>query len=517
MKGLIYQLKSVRKDKFCMMSFLLPVVVAVALNFVGSIDLSSLGEFQFGVVAHDTTSEMENWLEEYGSVTVYQTREELILAINEPSTNLIGVERNGNGIKTIISGDELGTWQQTANTLPSLYEQRETSAQTSMQVLERPDILAGYQNIFIAITLIVAMFMGCTFNAMNIISEKEDGVALVNEILPMTSRQYMLQKIFIGFVFGCLSAIVTAAICFRLSAAGAAVMLALLCALWAWFAWDNAADNIWGDGYDVAHSIAGRVESLLQNLGYDPAHMPEADTEAYWKLKSDLALYSSNDQPYILRYSPTVSEENASDPIIVRSPFLILNETAGPDGDPVYYSAGTYYNVDLSEFSEADLRAIQAHMQAHMQDIPPEWQENTPYMTAYGIYIQNQTDYFVPNRIVSCIDGQSWRSARPVAEQTSRKIYFHDLFDSEAAMEHYFEAVRYLNATQQSLDGKKFSDTEWEALRTENFRFDISGISYGLGTVICAYVIDWAAGFRSYFYNFPYLVLGLCLLLLSRL
>lgn len=228
MKGLIYQLKSVRKDKFCMMSFLLPVVVAVALNFVGSIDLSSLGEFQFGVVAHDTTSEMENWLGEYGSVTVYQTREELILAINEPSTNLIGVERNGNGIKTIISGDELGTWQQTANTLPSLYEQRETSAQTSMQVLERPDILAGYQNIFIAITLIVAMFMGCTFNAMNIISEKEDGVALVNEILPMTSRQYMLQKIFIGFVFGCLSAIVTAAICFRLSAAGAAVMLALI-------------------------------------------------------------------------------------------------------------------------------------------------------------------------------------------------------------------------------------------------------------------------------------------------
>lgn len=228
MKGLIYQLKSVRKDKFCMMSFLLPVVVAVALNFVGSIDLSSLGEFQFGVVAHDATLEMENWLEEYGSVTVYQTREELILAINEPSTNLIGVERNGNGIKTIISGDELGTWQQTANTLPSLYEQRETSAQTSMQVLERPDILAGYQNIFIAITLIVAMFMGCTFNAMNIISEKEDGVALINEILPMTSRQYMMQKIFVGFVFGCLSAIVTAAICFRLPTAGVAVMLALI-------------------------------------------------------------------------------------------------------------------------------------------------------------------------------------------------------------------------------------------------------------------------------------------------
>lgn len=228
MKGLIYQLKSVQKDKFCIMSFLLPIVVAIALNFVGSIDLSSLGEFQFGVVAHDAAAEMESWLERYGSVTVYQTRNELISAINEPSTNLIGVEMDGNGIKTILSGDELAMWQQAAGTLPTLYEQREAAAQTSVQILERPDILAGYQNIFVAITLIVAMFMGCTFNAMNIISEKEDGVALINEILPMTSRQYVLQKIFIGFVFGCLSAIVTAAICFKLPPAGAAVMLALI-------------------------------------------------------------------------------------------------------------------------------------------------------------------------------------------------------------------------------------------------------------------------------------------------
>ncbi len=228
MKGLIYQLKSVQKDKFCMMSFLLPVVVAVALNFVGSIDLSSLGNFIFGVTAKATTSEVNTWLERYGTVTVYPTQEELIEAINEPSTNLIGVEMANGSIQTILSGDELDMFQQTANTLPALYEQREWAAQASVQVLERPDMMAGYQNIFIAITLIVAMFMGCTFNAMNIISEKEDGVALINEILPMTHRQYMMQKIFVGFVFGCLSAILTAAICFRLSFTGAAVMLALI-------------------------------------------------------------------------------------------------------------------------------------------------------------------------------------------------------------------------------------------------------------------------------------------------
>ena len=81
-------------------------------------------------------------------------------------------------------------YKRQANTLPALYEQREWAAQASVQVLERPDMMAGYQNIFIAITLIVAMFMGCTFNAMNIISEKEDGVALINEILPMTCLLY---------------------------------------------------------------------------------------------------------------------------------------------------------------------------------------------------------------------------------------------------------------------------------------------------------------------------------------
>ncbi|MDE6604241.1 MAG: ABC transporter permease [Lachnospiraceae bacterium] len=227
MKGLIYQLKSVRKDKFCIMSFLLPIVVAMALNIVGSIDLSSLGEYFFCVVEGEVADETREWLMGYGDVTVCQTREEWLSAIREPSTNLIGVEMDGKGIKTILAGDELPLWRQAAATLPDLYEQRETSSGVSIQTLEQPDVLTGVQYIFMAMTLIVAMFMGCTFNAMNIISEKEDGVALVNEILPMTPRQYVIQKIFIGFVFGCLSAMVTAAVCFRLSPAGTAVMLVL--------------------------------------------------------------------------------------------------------------------------------------------------------------------------------------------------------------------------------------------------------------------------------------------------
>ena len=44
MKGLKYQMKSVLRDKFCLMTFLLPILVAVALHFMGSIDMSRLGE-----------------------------------------------------------------------------------------------------------------------------------------------------------------------------------------------------------------------------------------------------------------------------------------------------------------------------------------------------------------------------------------------------------------------------------------------------------------------------------------
>lgn len=228
MRGIIYQLKSVWKDKFCMMSFLLPIIVALVLNFIGGIDLSPVSEFHFGVLENDLSAQTIAWLERYGSVAIYKSQEELITAINEPSTYMIGVKADGDSIQTMVSGDELDLFRQTADTLPSLYMGRESTGQISITVLERPDMMAGLQNIFIAMTLIVAVFMGCTFNAVNMISEKENGVDLVNQILPMTQSGYMMQKIFIGFIGGCLSAILTACCYFRLPVWNAFLMLVLI-------------------------------------------------------------------------------------------------------------------------------------------------------------------------------------------------------------------------------------------------------------------------------------------------
>ncbi len=228
MKGLKYQMKSVLRDKFCLMTFLLPVLVAVALHFMGSIDMSSLGELHFGVLENDLPLQAVTWLERYGPVTAYATLDDLTAAVNEPSTNVIGVRMDGESLKTAIAGDELDIFQQAAATLPTLYEQRNAAEQVEVLTLERPDILESLQGIFIPAVLIVAMFMGCTFNAMNIISEKEDGVAFVNEILPMTPSQYILQKVVVGFLFGSLSSIITAAICFHLSWKNFGIMLALI-------------------------------------------------------------------------------------------------------------------------------------------------------------------------------------------------------------------------------------------------------------------------------------------------
>lgn len=228
MKGLKFQMKSVLRDKFCLMTFLLPVLAAVALRLIGSIDMSSLGELHFGVLEDDLLPQTVIWLERYGPVTVCGTQEELAAVINESSTNVIGVKADGDSLKTAIAGDELNIFRQAAATLPILYEQREAAGQVQVRTLERPDILEHLQDLFIPAVLIVAMFMGCTFNAMNIISEKEEGVAFVNEILPMTPSQYVWQKVAVGFFFGSLSSIVTACICFRLSWQNFGILLALI-------------------------------------------------------------------------------------------------------------------------------------------------------------------------------------------------------------------------------------------------------------------------------------------------
>lgn len=226
--GLRYQLKSIRKDKMCIISFFLPVVMAILINFMGSIDISSLGELRFGIVKDTLPVQTEQWLKSYGTVSVYQTENNLISEVKDIKTDMIRVVRDGKGIKTMLYGNEINAIKNVAKTLPEIFILKGDLKDVEVTILPKDNILKEFQNVFIAMILITAMFMGCTFNAMNIISEKEDGISFINEVLPQSRSQYIIQKVFLGLLCGCLSSMITVFICLDISILDTIVMFLLV-------------------------------------------------------------------------------------------------------------------------------------------------------------------------------------------------------------------------------------------------------------------------------------------------
>ncbi|WP_313163168.1 ABC transporter permease [Sedimentibacter sp.] len=216
MRGIYYQLKNIRRDKMCILSFLLPVIVGLAINLLSDVSFSTLGETAFGIVQNDLTEEMADWVEQNGSVTVYEDMEGLQMAVIDPATQMIGVVRDSGTIKSILSGDEFQLYKTIGDKLPQLFEEREAMSSVAVEArpAQRDSLLL--KSLLIVITMVTAMFMGCTFNAMSIIGEKEDGISFINEILPMTQQEYMFQKISLGLVGGILSTIATAFACMKI-------------------------------------------------------------------------------------------------------------------------------------------------------------------------------------------------------------------------------------------------------------------------------------------------------------
>lgn len=213
MKGLIYQLKNIRGDKICILSFLLPIIMGLAINLLSDLSLTSISETSFGIVENDLRDHDIEWLQSYGNVSVFEGREMLKTAVNDPSTQMIGVLKDKEGIKTILSGDELELYTIIGNTLPQIYAESEVVSDVKVTIYPKESNNDFLKSLLIVITMVTAMFMGCTFNAMSIIGEKEDGITLINEVLPMTKKTYLTQKITLGFVGGMLSTVLTAYVC----------------------------------------------------------------------------------------------------------------------------------------------------------------------------------------------------------------------------------------------------------------------------------------------------------------
>lgn len=219
MNGLRYQLKAVLRDKMCILTFLLPVIAGIAVHLLSGVSFQSISKTSFGVVENEVTENTIAWLQENGTVTQYHTLSALRSAVNDPSTQMIGVLQTDNILQTLVSGDELEVNRVIADTLPQMYKNRMIPLPAEQTLIPAETDNEGIKSLLTAITLVTAMFMGCTFNAMNIISEKEDGIEFINQVLPMTTRSYVVQKMLLGFLGGTVSAIITMLICMQIELA----------------------------------------------------------------------------------------------------------------------------------------------------------------------------------------------------------------------------------------------------------------------------------------------------------
>ena len=73
MKRLKYQLKNIRRDKMCVLTFLLPIIVGIAVSLLSGVSLQTMSETSFGILKNDLSSETAAWLKSNGCVTEYET------------------------------------------------------------------------------------------------------------------------------------------------------------------------------------------------------------------------------------------------------------------------------------------------------------------------------------------------------------------------------------------------------------------------------------------------------------
>ena len=212
MAGLWYQLKLTMKDKMSIITFFLPLVMALALNLLSDWPFSEVGTTRFAVLSNTESAEIIPMLERYGAVTACDSREELKARVIDPNDDTIGVVPAQGGLEIVLAGDEMSWTAAVASRLESMLRGGEQGME--MTVLPQQNLMGELLNPLIALVLVSALFLGLTFNTINLVMEKEDGVVFVNDVLPLTPLAYLLQKTAIGFLGGVVLTVLSALILF---------------------------------------------------------------------------------------------------------------------------------------------------------------------------------------------------------------------------------------------------------------------------------------------------------------
>ncbi|MDO5715914.1 MAG: ABC transporter permease [Tissierellia bacterium] len=208
MKNLIIQLKTVFRDKISILSFLLPIIMAILILNVEFINIKNMEELNFGVIKNELNEKEIQILESIGHINFFKDRKKLYSSINEPNTETIGIIKANNDIQIIISGDESKRHKEISKSIPQILNQ-ELEIDIREEKIEAKSPILEFKDIIYSMIILMSLFLGCTFNVMNIVSEIEEGIININRTLPMKFDKFLHHKILLSFIITTVLAMIT--------------------------------------------------------------------------------------------------------------------------------------------------------------------------------------------------------------------------------------------------------------------------------------------------------------------
>lgn len=284
-----------------------------------------------------------------------------------------------------------------------------------------------------------------------------------------------------------------------------AVILAVFLVPWVWQVAKLAQDKAREEANASMRASTGLLMSDLKILKGDAAHYPAEGTAEYDLLRANLCRdgvdtpYYNVDTPYIIRYY----DENHKR-VLIRSPLMLKYRPA----------TGCCYGIDLSDFSEQSLREMN---EAYTHELAE------PIVTVYGRQVKTDTQFvFFPNRIQ--IVYEEWTAQTPVEETNQfcsdggeyigAYIPGKWPFRTDAAMEGYFDALRYLDTELRAIDGENMPDEEWAEVRaSQRYVGTFHGMPYDDKVIfVTAALIDRPYAYDACFYGMPFITIALYLM-----
>ncbi len=213
--GLTYQFKYLLTDKVVLIGMLLPLVLALGVRFIPADILSQSVSLQTVMVQNSLDAELQDWLEANTSLVIVDSHDQLTSLVLVPSTEVVGVVPPVKPIDTksvpndlepmyqvslILAGDESSYTKSFVNNFHDLITLPIEENPYVMALEDQKDQFVWLRQFFIAVVLLTACFIGSSFNAITMVSEKESGVFIVHGVLPLGRFDFVLQRIVLGFV-----------------------------------------------------------------------------------------------------------------------------------------------------------------------------------------------------------------------------------------------------------------------------------------------------------------------------